>query len=95
MKLTPRLVAKLLTQSYRGAVEGQPDYLKNNPTGLTVDPEFLNLNPDYKGFAAVTTPPDALVQLGSSDLTTLLWNWIKADPDANPSSPVYLTNSAW
>ena len=82
MKLTPRLVAKLLTQSYQGAVVGPPDYLKNNPSGLTVDPEFLDLNPEYKGFASSTTPPDALVQLGSSDLTSLLWSWVQADPDA-------------
>jgi PBP superfamily domain len=82
MKLTPRLVAKLLTQSYRGAVEGSPDYLKNNLTGLTLDPEFLALNPEYRGFASITAPPDALVQLGNSDLILLLWNWILADPDA-------------
>ena len=63
MKLTPRLVAKLLTQSYQGAVVGPPDYLKNNPSGLTLDPEFLDLNPEYKGFASSTTPPDALVEL--------------------------------
>lgn len=56
MKLTPRPVAKLLTQSYQGAVLDPPDYLKNNPAGLTVDPEFLALNPEYKGFANSTTP---------------------------------------
>jgi phosphate ABC transporter phosphate-binding protein len=83
MKLTPRLVAKLLTQSYQGAVVGPPDYLKNNPAGLTVDPEFLALNPEYKGFANLITPSDALVQLGGSDLTSLLWSWVTADPDAN------------
>jgi hypothetical protein len=86
MKLTPRLVAKLLTQSYQGAVAGYPkiipDYLKNNPAGLTVDPEFLELNPDYAGFANFTTPPDALVQLPGSDLTSLLWRWVTADADA-------------
>jgi hypothetical protein len=82
MKLTPRLVAKLLTQSYRGAVAGTHDYLKNNPVGLTVDPEFLDLNPDYKGFATFNQPPDALVQLNGSDVTSLLWSWVKADPEA-------------
>ncbi|MGH3549115.1 MAG: hypothetical protein ACRDQU_13595 [Pseudonocardiaceae bacterium] len=82
MKLTPRLVAKLLTQSYRGAVNGSADYRKNSPLGLTVDPEFLALNPDYKGFANTNTPPDALVQLGSADVTSLLWSWVIADPDA-------------
>ncbi|HKR48691.1 MAG TPA: hypothetical protein VJT72_03755, partial [Pseudonocardiaceae bacterium] len=83
MKLTPRLVAKLLTQSYQGAVDGLPDYLKNNPKGLTVDPEFLDLNPEYRGFATVRQPPDALVELGGSDVTSLLWSWVKADPDAS------------
>lgn len=86
MKLTPRLVAKLLTQSYQGAVAGYPkaipDYLKNNPAGLTVDPEFLELNPDYAGFANFITPPDALVQLPGSDLTSLLWRWVISDTDA-------------
>lgn len=82
MKLTPRLVAKLLTQSYRGAVVVVPDAMKNNPIGLTVDPEFLALNPEYQGFANFTTPPDALVQLNGADVTSLLWSWVIADPDA-------------
>ncbi|MGH3777784.1 MAG: hypothetical protein ACRDRR_18980 [Pseudonocardiaceae bacterium] len=87
MKLTPRLVAKLLTQSYRQAVAGYPtitpEYLKNNPLGLTGDPEFLELNPDYRDFAFFTTPSDALVELGGSDLTLLLWSWVKADRAAS------------
>jgi hypothetical protein len=86
MKLTPRLVAKLLTQSYRNAVLAPPASMKNNPKGLTVDPEFLDLNPEYKGskgFAFYNTPPDALVQLGNADVTSLLWNWVNADPDAH------------
>ncbi len=83
MSLTPRLVAKLLTQSYRFAVTGLPDYLKNNPKGLTVDPEFLDLNPEYRDFATFNQSPDALVQLGGSDVTSLLWSWVKADPDAS------------
>jgi hypothetical protein len=83
MKLTPRLVAKLLTQSYRGSVASVPDELKKNPIGLTVDPEFLELNPEYKGLSFFVQPPDALVQLNGSDLTSLLWGWVKADPEAN------------
>ena len=82
MKLTPRLVAKLLTQSYKGSVLAPPDSMKNNPDGLTVDPEFLDLNPDYKGFASFRTPPDALVQIDGADVTTQLWSWVNADPDA-------------
>ncbi|MGH3822076.1 MAG: hypothetical protein ACRDRA_04440, partial [Pseudonocardiaceae bacterium] len=89
MKLTPRLVAKLLTQSYKRAVAGfgagrvLPDYLKDNPLGLTVDPEFLELNPEYERFAVKYQPPVALVQLGGADLTSLLWSWLKADRDAS------------
>jgi hypothetical protein len=84
MKLTPRLVAKLLTQSYKRAVQVPPDSMKNNPLGLLTDPEFLDLNPDFKGSTDASRPAsDALVQLGSADVTTLLWSWVKADPDAS------------
>jgi len=87
MKLTARLVAKLLTQSYRAAVPTTAafsGYLQHNPLGLLTDPEFLSLNPEYKGFVDTqATAPDALVQLDGADVTSLLWNWIKADPDAS------------
>nr|MBA2470933.1 hypothetical protein [Pseudonocardiales bacterium] len=84
LKLTPRLVAKLLTQSYTAAVLAPSDAMKNNHAGLLFDPEFLDLNPKYKGSVSNQKPlPDALVQLGGADLTSLLWSWIKADPDAS------------
>jgi hypothetical protein len=83
MKLTPRLVAKLLTQSYLGSLVAPPDEMKNNPIGLLFDPEFLDLNHDYQGFVDRNEPvPDALVQLNGADVTSLLWSWVKADPDA-------------
>lgn len=85
MKLTPRLVAKLLTQSYLGAVQVPSDSMKpHNAQGLLTDPEFLDLNPEYKGSVSSLAPgADALVQLGTSDVTSLLWSWVKADPDAS------------
>jgi hypothetical protein len=84
MKLTPRLVAKLLTQSYRRSVETLPDEMKNNPAGLLVDPEFLQLNPEYKGFVDINhSVSDPLVQLNGADVTSLLWSWVKADRDAS------------
>jgi len=90
MKLTPRLVAKLLTQSYRFSVE-VPDPVKNNPEGLLSDPEFLNLNPEYKGFVDTSEPaPDALVQINGADVNSLLWSWVIADPDAK----AFLTGTA-
>ena len=61
MNLTPRLVAKLLTQSYRGDIAGygaavpegtgipaQPARLQSNPMGLTNDPEFLKFNTNFQ-----------------------------------------------
>jgi hypothetical protein len=84
MKLTPRLVAKLLTQSYRLAVEIPADEMKDNPQGMLYDPEFLDLNPEYKGFTSLGEQvPDALVQINGADVTSLLWSWVKADPDAS------------
>jgi hypothetical protein len=85
MKLTPRLVAKLLTQSYAAAVQVPSDAMnQHNPLGLLFDQEFLDLNPEYKGFASNVTPaPDPLVQLGTADVTSLLWSWVKSDPDAS------------
>ncbi|MGB9136827.1 MAG: hypothetical protein WCB73_06295 [Pseudonocardiaceae bacterium] len=83
MKLTPLLVAKLLTQSYRYSLVPYEDALKNNPIGLLSDPEFLDLNPEYKGFTSVEqSVPDALVLLNGGDVTSLLWSWVIADPDA-------------
>ena len=76
----------MLTQSYRYSVVPYPSrrgYLKNNPRGLLSDPEFLDLNPEYKGFTSVQqSVPDALVQLNGGDVTSLLWSWVIADPDA-------------
>ena len=42
MKLNPRLVAKLITASYRS---GADPAVINNPVNLFHDPEFLELNP--------------------------------------------------
>ncbi|MGH3889316.1 MAG: hypothetical protein ACRDSZ_22615, partial [Pseudonocardiaceae bacterium] len=83
MKLTPRLVAKLLTQSYLDSMLIRPDEVKSNPRGLLFDREFLDLNTEYEGFAGPGEPvPGALVQLNGADVTSLLWSWVKADPDA-------------
>src|ERR1700754_114883 len=46
LRLTPRLVAKLLTQSYLGSElgRGHPG-MSDNPVALMNDPEFIALNP--------------------------------------------------
>jgi hypothetical protein len=79
--LTPRLVAKLLTQSYQlGAAKDRPG-LQKNPLDLTRDREFLALNPTFAqlrfaGIADVTVPS------GLSDAAGLVWQWLLSDPDA-------------
>jgi hypothetical protein len=87
IKLTPRLLAKALTQSYRfdlPDVDGKnpgPDWAKNNPDFITRDPEFVHLNP------GINTPPAnvplaPLVTVEHSSVNMQVWAWILADPAA-------------
>ena len=52
LNLTPRLVAKLLTQSYREQtnIKAAPPYewVKDNPVQLSLDPDFLQFNPEFR-----------------------------------------------
>lgn len=55
LRLTPRLIAKLLTQSYAGSKAGQEHPgMANNPQSINQDPEFRELNPGQRadGFEA-------------------------------------------
>jgi len=82
LRLTPRLVAKLLTQSYRGSIVGNTDQIRDNPAGLADDPEFLDLNPSLQGNQYWTVISDALVALPTADATSMLWRWILGDEAA-------------
>ncbi|WP_329045870.1 hypothetical protein OG738_30120 [Amycolatopsis sp. NBC_01488] len=82
LSLTPRLVAKLLTQSYVLSLPVRQDYLKGNPDSLTADPEFVALNPEFKDSGRLMSIVDALVPTVDMDATTALWRWIAADKDA-------------
>ncbi|MER6529262.1 hypothetical protein [Streptomyces sp. NPDC001508] len=97
MKLTPRLVAKMLTHSYvrdvpyatncnpqpcRPGEPAPPEYLKNNPLNYTKDPEFLDLNPDYADLDSQTEPLSLMVPQGDSDTTQVIWDWLKSDREA-------------
>lgn len=109
LKLTPRLLAKLLTASYTSAVPTGADasYL-TGPRNLTVDPDFLAINDsDWKYMAiAGVGVSDALAPLGRSDAARTIWTYIMADPDAKAFmdgkadpwgakvNPYYSTNSA-
>jgi len=89
--LTPRLMAKLLTQSYQAEFQNvtanTPDcynWVKSNPTGLLTDPDFLQWNPEFADLTTTqaTDASTILVEDLSSDVTTAVWKWILADPEA-------------
>ncbi len=85
LNLNARLVAKLLTQSYRWDVADEATTVpKTNPNELTVDPEFLDLNPDFKAPIRLLQPglSNMLLPFGQSDGYRQIWDWVNADPAA-------------
>ena len=83
LALSPRLVAKLLTQSYRADVPGRgaaSPVITSNPLNILLDPEFLDLNPDFVGSTSDNDPVGLMVALGNSDANALVWSWLRADP---------------
>ncbi|MFC7613943.1 hypothetical protein ACFQV2_10655 [Actinokineospora soli] len=82
INLTPRLVAKLLTQSYRDVVPGNQEYLRKNPRRLNEDPDFLTINEDLVKHTALMNALDAMAPSVDMDVTAALWRWIDADPEA-------------
>jgi hypothetical protein len=82
LRLSPRLVAKLLTQSYLGSGLGlgHPG-IEGNPLGIMNDPEFIALNP---GLSQITQEAGAaLLSLSNdSDVVQQLTDWIAHDPAA-------------
>jgi hypothetical protein len=90
LNLSARLVAKLVTQSYRWGVDSSvgtlqgaaADLPEQNPRDLTADPEFLALNPQFKGLSFPGGIPSVVVPFGNADAYTELWTWLKNDPAA-------------
>ncbi|MDF2555218.1 MAG: hypothetical protein K0R60_1113, partial [Microbacterium sp.] len=87
MKLTPRLVAKLLTSSYLDALPTDADrsHLGGgaNPRNLLKDPEFLALNdPEWGEQAIVGAVADVMVPQGRSGALRALWTYVWADAEA-------------
>jgi len=88
LNLTPRLVAKLLTQSYREQVtiQAAPAYswLPANPAHLGKDPDFLRFNPEFEQLQIADGRAFSGLQLpaGNSDAALQVWEWLLADPEA-------------
>ncbi|CAN5353618.1 hypothetical protein BH09ACT5_BH09ACT5_18590 [soil metagenome] len=89
MNLTPRLVAKLLTNSYLDSLPYFADRshlahgADKNPRNVTFDPDFLAVNPDWADQAIVSPAvADVLLPQGRSDAAWALWAYVLADPDA-------------
>lgn len=91
LKLDPRLVAKLVTQSYNfdneGCGNGRPPKkigcdgaVDGNPFTLFTDPEFRRLNPKIQapiGFGSAFQVPT--VESGHSDMTWEITRWMSAN----------------
>ncbi|MFF3025825.1 hypothetical protein [Microbacterium sp. NPDC057944] len=88
LKLTPRLIAKLLTQSYEadipfagsgaGAASVSRDKL-DNPESLQQDPEWAALkNPGFNQ----SSPQLIVVGPQGDDAIALLWEYLRSDADA-------------
>lgn len=86
MRLTPRLLAKMLTSSYQkdvvSRIKAAPEHIKDNPLSLFHDEEFKKLNPAFKDWVPYLSPSSIMVQLESSDTTEMLWKWLRSDTEA-------------
>jgi PBP superfamily domain len=92
LKLDPRLVLKLLTQSYNFENEacghgsantsgvGCDNAVDNDPSSLFADPEFMRLNPHVADVGDGFQVPTVLS--GQSDMTWELTSWIAASKPA-------------
>jgi ABC-type phosphate transport system substrate-binding protein len=85
LRLTPELLAKLLTESYPAElpVQEEDPALAHNPLNITLDPEFQKLNPGITKGVSATESAAALLTLSSdSDVTQALTTYINDDPTA-------------
>ncbi|GAA3794478.1 hypothetical protein [Cellulomonas soli] len=82
LRLTPRLLAKLLTQSYPASSSGQAHPgMADNPLALNTDPEFTELNPGLS-LTAEEARATMLSLSEQSDVMTALTAYIAADTEA-------------
>jgi len=85
LRLDPRLLAKLLTESYPSElpIQEEDSALSNNPLNITLDPEFQKLNPGITHGVAWSEAASELVALSSdSDVIEALTTYINDNPSA-------------
>ena len=87
LNLTPRLLAKLLTQSYSSqvAIKGPPthDWARKNPAHLGRDPDFLQFNPEFTLLESGGKNLGGLVMSSrNSDVARQVWEYVLADGEA-------------
>jgi hypothetical protein len=86
IKLTPRLAAKALTQSYKADLPdinpeqtgSGPAWVQRNPLNITQDPEFQQLNPNLT--ESQGTPAAPLLTEDHSEVNDEVWQWVDSDP---------------
>lgn len=92
IRLTPRLVAKLLTESYTAELRGLTSsaaqsypWTAHNAGYLFTDPDFQQFNPEFSLLQSAfgTNAAQLVTEFGSADSTAALWQWIVADPEAS------------
>ncbi|MER7275101.1 hypothetical protein ABT369_11625 [Dactylosporangium sp. NPDC000244] len=88
VKLSPRLVAKALTQSYKSDLTdvrdnggAGPEWARQNPAFMTSDPEFMKLNPGlpFRSGSSLMAP---LLTADHSGVIQQVWAWVLTDPAA-------------
>jgi hypothetical protein len=86
INLTPRLVAKLLSESYQYQFGGHfPSYawFKTNPLNLFTDPDFVQYNPEFQNLRAGSVDAGSLlVEQPTGDAAYEVWTWVLTDPEA-------------
>ena len=92
VKLTPRLLARGLTQVYRFDLPDVvahdptfpgPKWALTNPGNITQDPAFKKLNPEVTPYSLASIPLAPLVTVDRSALNQQVWQWIQSDPATN------------
>lgn len=101
LNLSARLVAKLLTQSYRGGTDN-PQAPAANPFRIEDDKEFLVLNPIFEKINRSGPSAHSIITpLNPTDANALVWQWIASDPKARafiagtPDENGMVVNEAW